>query len=90
MLTVENQTGDEWRNVEIWINRYFRVTVPSIAAGGRLQVPVNAFVSGYGQRFDPAHMLLNELRLNATAADGAPVALSLEDRSGLKALKGKT
>ena len=52
MLTVDNRTSHEWLKVEVWVNQYFRVTAPALAAGGRLQVPLNSFVSGYAQRFD--------------------------------------
>ena len=47
IVTVDNHSADEWRDVEIWVNGYFRATAPAIAAHGRLQVPLNAFVSGY-------------------------------------------
>ena len=30
MLTVDNHTAADWNDVEIWINRYYRVTVPKI------------------------------------------------------------
>jgi len=35
MLTVTNSTSSDWNGVEIWINRYYRVTVPTIAAHSR-------------------------------------------------------
>ena len=90
LLTVDNRTPDDWRNVEIWLNQYFRVTAPSIAARSRFQVPLNAFVSGYAQRFDWQHMMVKDLRLTAKAPDGTPVALKKQfERSGLAALGGR-
>lgn len=88
MLTVNNQSANDWNNVEIWINRYFRVTVPKIAARSRFQVPLNAFVSGYAQRFDIKHILIKDLRLTAKQADGTPVDLKMDDRSTLSAALG--
>ena len=90
LLTIDNRTPQEWRNVEIWLNRSFRVTVPSIAAGSRFQVPLDGFVSGYAQRFDRQRMMVNDLRLSAKAPDGTPVALEKEfEKSGLAALGGR-
>src|SRR4030095_16455404 len=51
-LTVLNTSKDEWTNVEIWINRYFQARVPSLAAGGRLDAPLDRFMFRYGQPFD--------------------------------------
>ena len=87
ILTVDNRTSNDWKDVEIWINRYFRVTVPTIAAGAQFRVPLDAFVSGYAQRFDVRHALIKDLRLTAKQPDGKPVALTL--RSGLAALGGQ-
>lgn len=81
MLTVENQTSDDWHGVEIWLNRYFRVTAPSIAAGSRFQVRLDSFVSGYGQRFD-ARRTVDDLRLMAKTPDGSPVVLTKDRVAG--------
>jgi hypothetical protein len=89
ILTVDNRTPDDWKDVEIWINQYFRITVPSIAAGSRFQAPLNAFVSGYAQRFDVRHAIIKDLRLTAKHADGAPVVIKKDFRSGLEALGRK-
>ena len=89
MLTVDNRTRDDWKDVEIWINQYFRVTVPTIAAGSRFQVPLNAFVSGYAQRFDAARLGIKDLRLTAKQPDGKPVTLKKDFGQGPGALGGK-
>ena len=54
-LTVTNTTDAEWRDVEIWLNTYYRATAPSVAAHGRLDTTLDKFVSGYAQRFDFHH-----------------------------------
>lgn len=89
MLTVDNRTSHDWKDVEIWINHYFRVAVPVIAAKSRFQVPLNAFVSGYAQRFDVRHAVIKDLRLTATQPDGTPVTIKRDTRMGLEALGGK-
>ena len=89
MLTVDNRTSADWKDVEIWINRYYRVTVPTIAAESRFQVPLNAFVSGYAQRFDIRHAVIKDLRLTAKERDGTPITITRDSRVGLEALGGK-
>jgi hypothetical protein len=74
-LTVSNRSTREWTHVEIWLNRSYRVTVASIPAGTTFQVPLNAFVAGFGQRFDPRHAQVQDLRLSATLPDGQPLEL---------------
>ena len=75
LLTVDNRSTRDWSNVEIWLNSYFHVTPPSIAAGGRLQVPLDAFVGGFGRRFDFHHIQITDLRLTAKLPDGSPLEL---------------
>src|SRR4029450_2298194 len=83
MLTVDNHTSSDWNNVEIWINRYYRGTVPTIAAHARFQVPVDAFVSGYAQRFDIKKAVIKDLQLTAKQPDGTPVLIKRETATGL-------
>ena len=65
-LTVFNRTTEDWTDVEIWLNRQFRVTVPRIEAGGPFHVWLDSFTAGYGQRFNYGRMKLNDLRLMGT------------------------
>ena len=90
-LTVLNTSKDEWTNVEIWLNRYFQAKVPSIAAGGRLDAPLDRFISGYGQPFDYHRIQVTELTLTAKRPDGTPVELKMKfQKPGLAgALGGK-
>lgn len=82
LLTVDNRTSDEWRRVEIWLNTYYRVTVTSIPPHARMQTPLDAFIAGFGQRFDYHHTQIRDLRLTATLPDGKPFELKkqFEDR----------
>jgi hypothetical protein len=76
LLTVSNQSDTDWSNVEVWLNTYYRITTPSIPAGGRFQAPLDTFVAGYGQRFDFRRMQIRDLRLNAKLPDGKPFELT--------------
>jgi hypothetical protein len=71
LLTVNNQSSSDWTGVEVWLNRQFRFVMPIVAAGGRSQVPLDAFVSGYGQRFNFGRMQIVDLRLSAKRPDGS-------------------
>jgi hypothetical protein len=82
MLTVVNRTPRDWTNVEIWLNRYFRLTTSSIPAGSRFQAPLDVFVSGYLQRFNVRSMPINELTLTAKLPDGTPLELKKQFQTG--------
>src|SRR5262245_41573411 len=87
VLTVDNRTKREWKTVEIWVNQSFRATAPSLAAGGRLQVPLNAFVSGYAQRFDAKRLTVRDVKLTAVQPDGTQVKLGRDfTKTGLAAV----
>ena len=88
MLTVNNTSSDQWTDVEIWINRSFRITVPSIAAGARFQVPASSFVDGYGRRFDFDRMQLIDLRLTAKTSSAHVEHVLPLRRGGLEAIGG--
>jgi hypothetical protein len=75
LITVDNRSSSDWNNVEIWLNTYYRVTTASIPAGGRFQAPLDAFVAGFGQRFDFRKMQIVDVRLVAKLADGSPLEL---------------
>jgi hypothetical protein len=91
LLTVNNHSAQEWKNVEIWLNRNHSVRVPSIAAGSRLQVPLDSFVAGFGQRFNYKRTPITDLRLKATLPDGSPIELThqFEERGLAGAFGGK-
>ena len=91
-LTVDNQTDEEWRSVEIWVNNYYRAMVPSIAAHGRFQVQLDSFISGYGRRFDYTARRSRDLRLSARRPNGEPLELKKEFQEAMlnEALGGTT
>jgi len=82
MLTIDNRSSQEWKDVEVRLNRNHTVRIPSIAAGGRMQVPLDAFVAGFGQRFDYRRTQITDLRLTATLPDGKPLHLQKEFTAG--------
>ena len=91
VLTVDNHSSRDWSSIEIWLNTHYRVTTSSIPAGGRFQVPLDAFVNAYGKRFEFAREQVNDLRLTAKLPDGEPLELKKQfELSGLAgALGGK-
>jgi hypothetical protein len=82
LLTVDNHSDQEWKNVEIWLNRNHSVRIPAIAAGSRLQVPLDSFVAGFGQRFNYKRTQITDLRLKATLPDGKPIELQHQFTQG--------
>jgi hypothetical protein len=72
-VTVDNRTTQEWRNVEVWLNQYYRATASSVPAGSRYQAPLSVFVDGYARRFDFKRMQIRDVRVTATQADGTPL-----------------
>jgi hypothetical protein len=88
-LTVTNTTSQDWAQIEIWINRQYRLTVPSIPAGQQLQTPLSIFIEAYGRRFDFSRQQIKDLRLSAKNSSGEPVDIRMEFQgSGLSGLAG--
>jgi hypothetical protein len=75
LITVDNRTPHDWLDVEIWINRQYRLTVPRIAAASRFSTTLDVFVAGFGQRFDIRRQRIDDLRLTAHQPDGTPVRI---------------
>ena len=91
ILTVDNRSSQEWKNVQIWLNTYYRLTAASIPPNGRLQAPLDTFVAGFGQRFEFRRMQIRNLRLTATLPDGKPLEIKKEFRvGGLDLLRRKS
>jgi hypothetical protein len=85
-LIVNNRTTDAWSDVEIKINRQYRVAVPQILAGQRFDAPLEAFLDVYGNHFRYSHQQVKDVRLTATAS-GRPVDLTMDfPRGGLDGL----
>ena len=78
LLTVNNRSSKDWTDVDVAINRYFHVSAPRIAAGGRAQVTLDSFVGGFGRRFNYKQIQITDLQLTAKLPDGKPLELKHE------------
>jgi hypothetical protein len=89
-VRVDNRTAQDWLDVEIWLNRQYRVTVPRVAARTRFTTTLDVFVAGFGQRFDYHRQRIDDLRLKAHTSDGTSVDIRFDPpKSGLAgALRG--
>jgi hypothetical protein len=86
-LTVNNRTPDPWNDVEIKINRQYRVVVPQILPGQRFDATLEAFLDVYGNHFRYTHQQVKDVHLTAKLPNGQPVDLSMDPvRSGLDGL----
>lgn len=74
-VVVENRTDEAWRNVSVTINAYYRATVPTIDARGRLETPLASLETGLGHRFDTAREHVTRVEVRATGASGKPVEI---------------
>ncbi len=68
-VLVENQTDRDWTDVEVWVNDHYRVTRESIRQGERFQSPLDAFVAGFGQRFDVSRQSVAGILVVARAGE---------------------
>jgi hypothetical protein len=88
---IYNSTPQDWSSVEIYLNNYYRVVTPAIAAGGQFKAPLDVFVEAYGRRFDFKKAQIKTLQLKAKLPDGKDLVLDKAFQlSGLSgALGGK-
>ena len=75
MVTVENLTPREWRNVKVTVNDYFNGGTPVLLPGGRLTAPLSQFQTGLGQKFDRGRQSVFKVEVTATEPDGTKVSL---------------
>jgi hypothetical protein len=68
-LQIQNQTDRTWAEVEIWLNDHYRVQIPSLAPKQMAVVPLDVFVAGYGQRFNPKKQVVYGIEVSVR--DGA-------------------
>jgi hypothetical protein len=80
MITVQNLTSTEWRNVLITVNDHYRGGAPSLAAKGRLNAPISQFKTAYGEAYVLARQPVVKIEVTATDANGQPVALLWGER----------
>jgi len=86
-LTINNRTRDDWKDVQVVINRQYRVAMPAVVAGQRFDVSLDAFLDAYGNRFYYQKQQIRDVHLTATSARGAPVDMHMDfHRSGLAGL----
>lgn len=75
MLTVYNATSQDWNDVKIFLNTYYRVVTPKIAARSQFKAPLDVFVEAYGRRFEFTKTQIRALQLTATLPGGEPLVL---------------
>ena len=86
-LTVNNLSKDTWKDVEIRINRQYRVAAPEILAGQRFDVSLDAFLDVYGNHFYYQRQQIHDVHLTAKVPGGAPVDTDMDfHRGGLAGL----
>jgi hypothetical protein len=75
VITIENTTDKEWKNIKLVLNDHFFGGAPALAPGQRLNAMVSSLQTGFGQRFDRSRMPIKKIEVTATDADGQPVNL---------------
>ena len=86
-LTVNNRSTDTWKDVEIRINRQYRIAVPEIVPGQRFDVLLDAFLDVYGNHFYYQRQQIRDVHLTAKVPGGAPVDTHMDfHREGLAGL----
>jgi hypothetical protein len=73
VVTVENLTGVEWRNVRVTVNDHFSGGAAVLEPGGRLTAPLSQFQTGLGQKFDRGRQSVFKVEVTATDPDGKAV-----------------
>jgi hypothetical protein len=74
-LVVENHTREEWHDVIVTVNGYYRGTSKTLAPGGRLDANLRNFTTGFGHRFDTSRERVQMVEVRATDASGRRVTL---------------
>lgn len=75
MVTVLNQTDQDWKDVLITVNDHFRGFVPVLKAEGRANAPLAQFTTGHGQRWSSGTPV-RTIDVTARKADGSEVKLT--------------
>ena len=91
LLTINNRSGSDWSGVDVWLNRNHRVMMAKIPDGARVQVPLDVFVAGFGQRFNYHRTQVTDVRLTAKLPDGKSIeVIKPFTRGGLAGAFGGT
>jgi hypothetical protein len=80
VVSIQNQTSRDWRNVVVTVNDHFRGGAPTLAAGSRMAAPLSQFQTAFGQRYDVSRQMVFRIEVTATDANGEPVKLELDKR----------
>ena len=75
MVTVLNQTDQDWKEVLVTVNDHFRASVPVLKAQGRANAALHQFTTGYGQRW-VSGTPVRTVDVTGKSADGTDVKLS--------------
>ena len=78
VVTVQNQTNREWRNVVVTVNDHFRGGAATLAAGSHMRAPLSQFQTAFGQHYDMARQHVTKIVVTATDANGEPVELTFD------------
>jgi hypothetical protein len=78
VLSVQNQTPREWRNVVVTVNDHFRGGAARLPPGGRMTASLGQFQTAFGQHYDIARQSLFKVEVTAADADGSAVNLRFE------------
>jgi hypothetical protein len=81
MVTVLNQTDQDWKDVLITVNDHFRGFVPLLKAQGRANAPLNQFQTGFGQRW-ASGTPVRTIDVAGKRADGTDVKLTFGREEG--------
>ncbi len=75
MITIENQTARDWRNVKVTVNYHYSGGTPLLQAGGRITTQVSQLQTAFGQKFDRGRQSVFKIEVTATDTDGKPVSV---------------
>lgn len=75
MVTVHNQTKEDWKEVLVTVNDHFRGFVKELKAEGRMNAPVSQMTTGHGQRWVHGTSV-RKVHVKAESASGSPVELT--------------
>ena len=84
VVSIQNQTSRDWRDVVVTVNDHFRGGTRTLAAGSRMAAPLTQFQTAFGQRYDVSRQFVFKIEVTATDANNEPVKLELDKRTGQK------
>jgi hypothetical protein len=76
VVTVRNQTTQDWQNVRIWVNEHYAGEARLIAAGSFVREPLGRFVTTRNIKFDAALLKVNSVVVLASEPNGTRVRVA--------------